>query len=141
MLAIELRHARTLALGGAGLTFGTIGVLALAWPTRVAQEYGLSLPGIEGLNEFRAVYTGFWISLCIAMITAARRPDVPLLGDVCGGMLLCQALGRLVSFVLDGTPKPTFVAAFFAELASAITILALRKRAAAAAATLVTRAA
>jgi hypothetical protein len=51
---------------------------------------------------------------------------VPLLGDVCGVMLLCQALGRAASFALDGRPSWPFVAAFVAELSGALTILAPR---------------
>jgi uncharacterized protein DUF4345 len=133
MKSFDLRHARTVALAGAGLTFGTIAILAIVAPHAVANEYGFTLARIEGMNEFRAVYTGFWLSLAIAMITAVRRPDVPLLGDICGAMLLLQATGRALSFGLDGRPKWTFVAAFVAELLSAITILALRKRAALAA--------
>src|SRR5690242_3676312 len=95
---------RRLALALSGLTFASIGLLALFMPVAVARVYGFALLGVEGLDEFRAVYTGFWLSLAVAMITAARRTDVPLLGDICGVMLLLQALGRAASFALDGRP-------------------------------------
>jgi hypothetical protein len=123
---IHLRHLRKLALVGSGLTFGTIALIGIVAPHTVAGVYGLSLVGIEGLNEFRAVYTGFWISLCVAMLTAARRPDETLLGDVCGVMLLMQSLGRFTSFALDGRPSWLFVAVTFAELGSAMMVLAPR---------------
>lgn len=117
---------RRIALAMSGLTFGTIGVIGMFLPTQVARVYGLSLVGVDGLAEFRAVYVGFWISLAITMITAARRPDATLLGDLCGVMLLAQSLGRLASFGLDGRPSWPFIAAFVMELASAMTILAPR---------------
>lgn len=139
MSTIDLRHARTFSLAASGITFAVIGLLALVWPVRVSHEYAFVLDGTSGLNEFRAIYTGFWLSLGVAMITAARRPDVPLLGDICGVMLLFQALGRLVSFTLDGMPRAPFIAAFFLELSGAVTILALKKRAAAHAASFTVR--
>jgi hypothetical protein len=121
-----LRTFRRIALTMSGLTFAVIGVLAFAMPQTVARIYGFTLDGIDGLSEFRAIYTGFWLSLGFTMITAARREDVPLLGDICGVMLLAQALGRLASFAVDGRPGLPFIAAFVAELASALTIFAPR---------------
>jgi hypothetical protein len=120
------RILRRLSLALSGMTFAGIGVLAFAMPHTVARVYGFTLEGTDGLNEFRAIYTGFWLSLGIGMVTAARRQDVPLLGDVCGVMLLLQALGRAASFAVDGRPGWPFVAAFVAELGSALTILAPR---------------
>lgn len=134
-ILITLRRI-TLALSG--LTFGAIGLIGLFLPAQVAQVYGLSLIGVDGLAEFRAVYQGFWISLAITMITAARRPEETLLGDLCGVMLLAQSLGRLASFGLDGRPTWPFIAAFVMELTSALTIFAPRflgRRSAAAEAT------
>jgi hypothetical protein len=117
---------RQLSLVLSGLTFGAIAVLAAIAPQAVARTYGLALLGVDGLAEFRAVYMGFWASLAIAMITAARRPDDTLLGDICGVMLLFQSLARMVSFALDGRPSAPFVAACFGELAAAVMILAPR---------------
>ncbi len=118
-----MRFLRTFALASSGVVFGTIGLLALVLPVPVARAYGFALPGVDAFNEFRAVYTGFWLALAAAMITAARRPDVPLLGDLCGLMLLLQAAGRVASLAMDGMPAPQFVAARFAEAIAAATIL------------------
>ncbi len=118
-----LRKLRTLSLVLSGLTFAVIAVAGTFAPRAVAQAYALSLVGVDGLNQFRAVFLGFWSSLAIAMLTAARKPEVPLLGDVCGLMLLLQATGRAVSMVLDGRPSIQFVGAFLGELAAAILIL------------------
>jgi Domain of unknown function (DUF4345) len=121
-----MMNLRRLSLVLSGLTFGGIAVLAAIAPVAVARTYGLSLLGVDGLAEFRAVYMGFWASLAIAMLTAARRPDDTLLGDICGVMLLFQSLARMVSFALDGRPSAPFVVACFAELTGAIMILAPR---------------
>jgi hypothetical protein len=117
---------RRLSLLMSALTFGAIAIAGAIAPHAVARSYGLSLNGVDGLAEFRAIFMGFWAALAIAMITAARRPDDTLLGDVCGVMLLFQSLARMVSFVLDGRPGPTFVGACFAELFCALLILAPR---------------
>lgn len=122
----RLHLLRRLSLAGSGLTFGTIALIGIAAPHTVAGVYGLSLAGVDGLNEFRAVYTGFWISLCVAMLTAARRPDETLLGDICGLMLLMQSLGRVMSVAVDGRPSWQFLVAMVAELMSAVMILAPR---------------
>lgn len=97
-----------------------IGVFA---PHAVARAYGLALLGTDGLNEFRAVFGGFWLSLSVAMLAEARRAAATRLGDVCGLMILLQALGRAMSFIADGRPSGAFVAAFVAETATAIAIL------------------
>ena len=122
-MSITRMLLRRLALAGSGLTFGSIAVAALVAPATVARTYGLSASGIDGMSEIRAVFTGFWLSLAFAMLTAARRPEQTLLGDACGVMILMQALGRVTSFVLDGRPSLPFIGAMLGELATAALIL------------------
>ena len=117
---------RRLALAGAGLTFGSIAVGALVAPQLVARAYAITPNGVDGMNQLRAIFVGFWLALAFALLTAARRPDATLLGDICGLMILLQALARLLSFALDGIPSAMFVAATLAELANAALILAPR---------------
>jgi hypothetical protein len=114
---------RRLALAGSGLTFGSIALAALVAPATVARTYGLSAMGVDGLSEVRAVFTGFWLALAFAMLTAARRPEHRLLGDVCGLMILTQALGRVLSFLIDGRPSLPFLGAMIGELVTAALIL------------------
>ena len=114
---------RRLALCGSGLTFGSIAVAAAVAPATVARTYGLAANGVDGMSEVRAVFTGFWLALAFAMLTAARRPEQTLLGDVCGVMVLMQALGRVTSFILDGRPSMPFVGAMLGELVTAALIL------------------
>jgi hypothetical protein len=117
---------RDLLLLGSGLTFGSIGVLAIFAPRTVASAYGFDLQRVETWNEFRAVFTGFWLALLLLFVTAVRRKDVPVLGNLCGAALLLQAGGRALSFALDGIPAAPVVGAFFAEALAGAAILALR---------------
>ena len=117
---------RRLALAGSGLTFGVIALLTTVAPVTVTRTYGLTANGIDGLSEVRAVFTGFWLALAAAMLTAARRPEQTMLGDVCGLMIGLQALARVTSVVLDGRPSLPFVAAMLGELVAAALILAPR---------------
>lgn len=118
--------ARRIVLATSGATFLTIALIGIALPREVAGAYGFSLDRIESFNEFRAVYTGFWIALAAAMFTAARHVRLALLGDLCALMLVCQAAGRAMSFVLDGRPSWPFIAAFWLELLGGLTVLAMR---------------
>lgn len=114
---------RRLALAGSGLTFASIALASLVAPETVARTYGLSANGVDGLSEIRAVFTGFWLALAFAMLTAARRPEHRLLGDVCGVMIGTQALGRVLSFAIDGRPSLPFLGAMIGELITAALIL------------------
>lgn len=126
LVMTRLLQLRRLALVGSGLTFGAIAFIGIAAPRTVAAAYGLSLPGVDGLNEFHAIFTGFWAALCAGMLLAAARPQERLLGDVLGLMILLQSLGRFLSMAVDGRPGWTFIGAAVAELVSALAILAVR---------------
>ena len=114
---------RRLVLAGSGLTFLAIATCALFMPQAIAQNYGLALNGLDGLNEFRAIFSGFWAGIAIALFTAAFRQDVPLIANLCAVMILLQAVGRAVSFTIDGIPSWRFVAAFVFELTAGMAIL------------------
>jgi hypothetical protein len=121
---------RRILLAGSGVVFAVIAVAAVVWPHAVAARYGLKLDG-EAMNEFRAVFTGFWLGLAAMLFTAARRPELVILGDLCGLALLLQAMGRLLSVVLDGAPRADFVAAMIGEALTGAIVLAIRPRRAA----------
>ena len=113
---------RRVALIVSGLTLLVIAAVAVPFPRLVAAHYGVSLADRSSYSEFRAVFVGCWIGLGGLMLVAARRRDLPILGDLCGGIVLCIAGGRALSFVLDGTLEGRFVLAFAAELASGLAI-------------------
>ena len=111
---------------GDGLTFLFIAGYVLFNIEKAADLYGYTLNGAGGHNEFRAVYIGFWIGLAILFFTAAKRIDLALLGDIALLMVLLQALGRLLSFILDGKPSERFILVFFLELLSSLIGLLMR---------------
>lgn len=120
---------RRLMLFGNGLTFLLISLGVLFFTDRAAYLYGYTLNGpVDGLNEFRAVYIGFWIGLTILFWTAARKPELVLMGDLALLLVLLQSLGRLLSFMLDGIPSRRFVVVFFLELITSLIGLLARPK-------------
>jgi hypothetical protein len=117
-----------LNLVGIGLTFLFIAGYVLFNIEKAAYIYGYTLNGLDGHNEFRAVYMGFWIGLTVLFFAAARKIDVPILGDIAALMVLLQALGRLLSFVIDGRPSERFIVVFFLEFASGLFGLLMRPK-------------
>jgi Domain of unknown function (DUF4345) len=114
---------RRLGLLGSGLIFGSIALLSLAVPERVAAQYAYSVGTPDSFNEFHAVFTGFWLGLCLLMLTAARRWEDRRLGDLAGAAIGFQALARLLSIGLHGAPSASFTSAMLGELVTALVIL------------------
>jgi hypothetical protein len=119
---------RRLNLIGNGLTFLFIAGYVLFDIDKAAYFYGYTLNGVGGHNEFRAVYMGFWIGLTVLFFTAAWKIEMPILGDIAALMILLQALGRLLSFLLDGKPSERFIIVFFIELTSSVFGLLMRPK-------------
>jgi len=119
---------RKVCLVGNGLTFLLIAGYVLFDTNKAAYLYGYTLNGAGGHNEFLAVYVGFWIGLTILFFASAKRIDLVLMGDIALIMILLQALGRLLSFLLDGKPSERFIIVFFLELASAVFGLVMRPK-------------
>lgn len=117
---------RKVILFGDGLTFLLIAIGVLFSTEKAAYLYGYTLNGIDGHNEFRAVYIGFWIGLTILFFTALRKIDLPVLGDIALVMVLLQSLGRVLSFVMDGIPDKRFIIVFFLEFVSSVIGLLMR---------------
>jgi len=117
---------RKINLVGIGLTFLLIAGYVLFNIEKAAYIYGYTLNGVDGHNEFRAVYMGFWIGLTVLCFVAARKIEMPILGDIAALMVLLQALGRLLSFMLDGKPSKLVIIVFFLELTSSVFGLLMR---------------
>ena len=121
---------RKMILIGDGLAFGGIAVGVLFSVNTFVKFYGYTLPlGVDGLNEFRAVYIGFWLGLTVLFFTAVRKYDLAILGDMGLLMVLLQSIGRLISFVLDGIPSWMFVTFFVLEFSSSVIALLIRPKA------------
>jgi hypothetical protein len=123
---------RRLALAGSGMTFGAIAVASLVVPEKVAAQYAYAVATADAWNEFRAVFTGFWLGLCAMMITAARDPADRRLGDLCGLAIGLQSLARLYAVAVHGVPGASFIGAMLGEMVTAATILQGRSAAGAA---------
>jgi len=119
---------RKINLVGIGLTFLFIAGYVLFNIEKAAYIYGYTLNGVDGHNEFRAVYMGFWIGLTVLFFVAAWKIEVPILGDIAALMVLLQALGRLLSLLLDGKPSERFIIVFFLELTSSVFGLLMRPK-------------
>jgi len=119
---------RRINLIGNGLAFLFIAGYIFFNIENAAYLYGYTLNGVDGHNEFRAVYMGFWIGLAILFFAAAWKIDVPILGDIAALMVLLQALGRILSFLLDGKPSERFIIVFFLELISSVFGLLMRPK-------------
>jgi hypothetical protein len=128
-MTIDRMLIRRGLLFGSGIVFGVIGLAAIFAPRAVAAQYGFSsVEGTDALNELRAIFIGFWWGLALLLITAARKPEAVLLGDLAGAMIGLQALARALSFALDGMPSAKVIAAFAGELLTALVILGAGRR-------------
>jgi hypothetical protein len=114
---------RRLALAGSGITFGVIALASFVVPEKVAAQYAYAVGSPDAWNEFRAVFTGFWLGLFAMMITAARDPSDRRLGDLCGLAIGLQSLARLYAVIVHGVPAPSFVGAMLGEMVTAAAIL------------------
>lgn len=121
---------RKLILIGDGLAFGGIAVGVLFSVDTFGKFYGFTLPfSVDGLNEFRAVFIGFWLGLMVLFFTAVRKYELAILGDMGLLMVLLQSMGRLISFILDGIPSRMFVIFFVLESSSSVLALLIRPKA------------
>jgi hypothetical protein len=101
---------------------------AMLDPDRVANAFGLFLVGVNGYSQFFAVHVGMRFATAGLALLAARRGDVPLLGDLAASFILAQPLGRLVAAFAIGLPQgPLFVVCGI-ELVAGVALLALRPR-------------
>jgi hypothetical protein len=120
---------RKLMLFGNGCTFLFIAGYVCFRTNHAAYLYGYTLNGpVDGLNEFRAVYIGFWIGLTILFFTAAKKLQLTILGDLALLLVMLQSLGRLLSFAVDGMPNERFVIVFFLEFGTSLLGLIMRPR-------------
>ena len=114
---------RRLGLAGSALTFGFIGLGSILAPAKVAAQYAYTAGTPDSWSEFHAVFTGFWLGLCVWMLTAARRWQDRRLGDLAGIAIGLQALARLYSIIAHGTPASSFTSAMLGEMVTAALIL------------------
>ena len=85
--------------------FAAMGLVALAWPTRVLAFFGTPELTRDGRNEVRAVYGGFGLAIAGLLLTSFGLPEIRngIITTVAVA-LLGMAGGRLIATLLDGPP-------------------------------------
>lgn len=126
MIVMKNTVVRRALLVLAAFVFFAIALGSLLTPHTMAAQLGYVLDNADALNEFRAVYVGLWISTGVLLLIAARRMDLPLIGDLGALLILGQTFGRIVSVALDGMPSAKVWPIFALELIGGIAILLVR---------------
>lgn len=120
-----------------GLLALTIGMRGLISPASLAASLGYALSGVDGLNEVRAQYGGFFVAVATVCALAIfrpgwREPALVVLVVTFGGILL----GRIASVAIDGgfgsygsVIKSLFVVDLVGLLAAASALVVQRGRA------------
>lgn len=93
----------TAAIAVLALFFLGMGIVGLVAPSALVAPFGISLGGVDGENEVRAVYGGFGIAIAMllglsASGVAGLRPGAVV---AVGVSLLGMAFGRLVARLFD----------------------------------------
>lgn len=85
--------------------FAAMGLVALAWPTRVLAYFGTRELTRDGRNEVRAVYGGFGLAIAGLLLASFGLPGIRngILTTIAVA-LLGMAGGRLIATLLDGPP-------------------------------------
>ncbi|HEX5724304.1 MAG TPA: DUF4345 domain-containing protein [Longimicrobiaceae bacterium] len=122
---MDRAQLRSFLLVLTGCIFLGIALAGLVAPEAVADWYALTLQGTDGLNEYRAVFIGFWTGLFLMMAYAAQHPENVPLGNFAAILVLCQSLGRCLSVLLDGLPSFQFIFWGIGEMTLSLLILAL----------------
>jgi hypothetical protein len=117
---------RQVLLGVTALVFTGIAVASLVAPHKMAAGLGYTLDNVDALNEFRAIYVGLWLATAGLLVTALRRVNDPLVGDLGAMLILGQTGGRLLSLLLDGTPTMRIWPVFILEAVGGVALLVVR---------------
>jgi hypothetical protein len=99
---------------------------AMLDPDRVADAMGLFLVGVNGYSQFYAIYVGVRLATAGLALLAARKGDLPILGDLAALLILAQPFGRLVAAFAIGLPTGSLFVICGIELAVGLALLLLR---------------
>lgn len=99
---------------------------AMLDPDRVADAMGVFVVGVNGYSQFYAIYVGVRLATAGLALLAARRGELPILGDLAALFILAQPLGRLVAAFAIGLPGGLLFVICGIELAVGLALLLLR---------------
>ena len=110
-----------------GLLFAFMGLNTMFDPLANVESLGLTPVGEQGLNTVRGDIAGLFLSSTVLLVLGLikRRAEWFLAVAV---LMAVIAFGRVVGFVLDGSPTDTTLTAFAFEIViAAVLILASRR--------------
>ena len=126
---MRLRARLRAALLQLAATAGSLAALvAMLDPDRVADAMGVFVVGVNGYSQFYAIYVGVRLATAGLALLAARRGELPILGDLAALFILAQPLGRLVAAFAIGLPGGLLFVICGIELAVGLALLLLRPR-------------
>ena len=124
---MRLRARLRAALLQLAATAGSLAALvAMLDPDRVADAMGVFVVGVNGYSQFYAIYVGVRLATAGLALLAARRGELPILGDLAALFILAQPLGRLVAAFAIGLPGGLLFVICGIELAVGLALLLLR---------------
>ena len=101
---------------------------AMLDPDRIADAMGVFLVGVNGYSQFYAIYVGVRLATAGLALLAARRGELPILGDLAALFILAQPLGRMIAAFAIGLPRGLLFVICGIELAVGLALLLLRPR-------------
>jgi uncharacterized membrane protein YphA (DoxX/SURF4 family) len=110
-----------------GLLFAFMGLNTMFDPLANVESLGLTPVGEQGLNTVRGDIAGLFLTCTVLLVLGLikRRAEWFLAVAV---LMAVIAFGRVVGFVLDGSPTDTTLTAFAFEIViAAVMILASRR--------------
>ena len=119
---------RGLLLQAVAMAGSLAALSALLDPDRFAEAMGLFLVGVNGYSQFYAIYVGVRLATAGLALLAARRGELPILGDIAATFILAQPLGRFVAAFAIGLPQGLLLAVCGIELLAGLALLLLRPR-------------
>lgn len=126
---IRSTRARCLLQLVTALVYFVIAVRAALIPDRLAHGLGYTLHAPNGYSELFAVYIGIWVATAALALTAVRRSDDPLFGDLLATFVFAQPVARLLAVPLWGLPTGNLFWMFVLEIVGAMALFAVRPNA------------
>jgi len=119
-------RVRGALLQAAAMASSLAALAAMLDPDRIALAMGVFLIGVNGYSQFYAIYVGVRLATAGLALLAARRGDLPILGDLAALFILAQPLGRMVAAFAIGLPRGLLFVICGIELAVGLALLLLR---------------
>jgi hypothetical protein len=119
---------RSALLQLAAIASSLAALAAMLDPDRIADAMGVFVVGVNGYSQFYAIYVGVRLATAGLALLAARRGDLPILGDLAALFILAQPLGRMIAAFAIGLPRGLLFVICGIELAVGLALLLSRPR-------------